>query len=347
VSIEYSEDKPENKPEDKSDLSMPASLMAESNSNLVTAGQQTFVSPATLYLVATPIGNLSDITQRAIAVLQQVDIIAAEDTRHSQRLLSHFAIRSKLLSYHEHNEDRITASLIEKLTSGKSIALISDAGTPLISDPGYRLLTKIHDFNQQFATEPSPTELSQGYAQPATASATAINIVPVPGACAAITALSVAGLATDVFTFEGFPPAKQGARLHFFEQLAQQQRTMIFYISCHRIVETLKDMSTIFGKDRRVTYARELTKTFETIKRSKLSALIDWIESDDNQRKGEIVLVVEGKQDSEGDASQVDHYLSVLLKELPVKQSVSLVVKMTGEHKNEIYKRALELKAGD
>jgi 16S rRNA (cytidine1402-2'-O)-methyltransferase len=230
--------------------------------------------------------------------------------------------------------------LIEQLTSGKSIALISDAGTPLISDPGYRLVTKIHDFNQHVATDASQRNAPL-------VSATAINIVPVPGVCAAITALSAAGLATDVFTFEGFPPAKQGARLHYLEQLAEQHRTMIFYISCHRIVETLKDMSTIFGKNRRVTYARELTKTFETIKRSELSALIEWIESDDNQRKGEIVLVVEGKPDSGDDASQVDHYLSVLLKELPVKQSVSLVVKMTGGHKNEIYKRALELKAKD
>ena len=321
------------KPEDKSEHQL-----GPSTADSAIAGQQTFVSPGTLYLVATPIGNLTDITQRAVAVLQRVDMIAAEDTRHSQRLLSHFAIKSKLLSYHEHNEDRITGSLIEQLTSGKSIALISDAGTPLISDPGYRLVTKIHDFNQHVATDESQRDAPL-------VSATAINIVPVPGVCAAITALSAAGLATDVFTFEGFPPAKQGARLHYLEQLAEQYRTMIFYISCHRIVETLNDMSTVFGKNRRVTYARELTKTFETIKRSELSALIDWIESDDNQRKGEIVLVVEGKLDSEGDESQVDHYLSVLLEELPVKQSVSLVVKMTGESKNDVYKRALELKA--
>ena len=168
--------------------------------------------------------------------------------------------------------------------------------------------------------------------------------MPVPGVCAAITALSAAGLATDSFTFEGFPPAKQGARLHFLEQLAQQRRTMIFYISCHRIVETLKDMRTVFGDNRRVTFARELTKTFETIKRTALSDLVDWVESDNNQRKGEIVLVVEGKQAQAVDSTQIDHYLSVLLAELPVKQSVSLLVKMTGEHKNDIYKRALELK---
>ena len=276
------------------------------------------VSPGTLYLVATPIGNLADITQRATEVLAQVDIIAAEDTRHSQRLLSYLGIKSKLVAYHEHNEDRMTGKLLDELAAGKSIALISDAGTPLISDPGYRLVTQGHD--------------------------QAVSIVPVPGVCAAIAALSAAGLATDSFTFEGFPPAKQGARLHFLEPLAQQPRTMIFYISCHRIIETLKDMSTVFGEERRATFARELTKTFETIKRTTLSDLVAWVESDDNQRKGEIVLVVEGKAVEAADGTQVDHYLSVLLAELPVKQAVKLTVKLTGENKNDIYKRALELK---
>ncbi len=276
------------------------------------------VAPGTLYLVATPIGNLADITQRAVTVLGQVDIIAAEDTRHSQRLLSHLGIRSKLLAYQEHNEDRMTPRLLDDLAAGNSIALISDAGTPLISDPGYRLVSQAHDRG--------------------------LVVVPVPGVCAAITALSAAGLATDSFTFEGFPPAKQGARLHFFERLATQQRTMIFYISCHRIIDTLKDMQAVFGDDRRVTFARELTKTFETIKRTVLSHLVEWVEADENQRKGEIVLVVEGKIADAEDAGQVDHYLTILLSELPVKQSVSLVVKMTGVNKNDVYKRALELK---
>jgi len=276
------------------------------------------VAPGTLYLVATPIGNLADITQRAVAVLGQVDIIAAEDTRHSQRLLSHLGIRSALVAYHEHNEDRMTPKLLDELATGKSIALISDAGTPLISDPGYRLVSQAHD--------------------------RALRVVPVPGVCAAITALSAAGLATDCFTFEGFPPAKQGARLHFLEHLASQQRTMIFYVSCHRIIDTLKDMQAVFGGSRRVAFARELSKTFETIKRAELSQLTDWVEADENQRKGEIVLIVEGKPDSGGDAAQVDHYLTILLGELPVKQAVKLVVKMTGENKNDVYKRALELK---
>lgn len=276
------------------------------------------VLPGTLYLVATPIGNLADITQRAISVLEQVDVIAAEDTRHSQRLLSYLSIQTRSLAYHEHNEDRMTAKLLDDLESGTSIALISDAGTPLISDPGYRLVTQAHD--------------------------RAIKVVPIPGVCAAIAALSAAGLATDSFAFEGFPPAKQGARLHFLEQFSEQRQTMIFYVSCHKIIETLKDMQTVFGGDRRVGFAREITKTFETIKRMELSALIDWVESDDNQRKGEIVLVVEGDVAAVTDKAQVDHYLSILLAELPVKQAVSLVVKLTGEHKNDIYKRALELK---
>ena len=178
--------------------------------------QKTGVVAGTLYLVATPIGNLADITQRAISVLEQVDIIAAEDTRHSQRLLSYLGIKTKLRACHEHNEERMTPKLLDDLESGKSIALISDAGTPLISDPGYRLVTQAHDRNA--------------------------TIVPVPGVCAAIAALSAAGLATDSFVFEGFPPAKQAARLHFFEQFAEQSRTMIFYVSCHRIIDTLKDM---------------------------------------------------------------------------------------------------------
>jgi 16S rRNA (cytidine1402-2'-O)-methyltransferase len=276
------------------------------------------IAAGSLYLVATPIGNLADITKRAVDVLGQVDMIAAEDTRHSQRLLTHLGIRSKLLAYHEHNEDRMTPKLLDDLAAGSSIALISDAGTPLISDPGYRLVSQAHDRG--------------------------VSVVPVPGVCAAITALSAAGLATDSFTFEGFPPAKRGARLHFFERLASQHRTMIFYVSCHRIIETLKDMQAVFGATRRVAFARELTKTFETIKRAELSNLIEWVEADENQRKGEIVLISEGKVDDRKDAGQIDHYLTVLLGELPVKQAVNLVVKMTGENKNDIYKRALELK---
>ena len=276
------------------------------------------VSAGILYLVATPIGNLDDITQRAISVLEQVDFIAAEDTRHSQRLLSHFGIKTKLLAYHEHNEDHITSKFLDELESGKSIAVISDAGTPLISDPGYRLVSQAHDRN--------------------------LRVVPVPGVCAAIAALSTAGLATDSFSFEGFPPAKQGARLQFFEQFSTSRQTLVFYVSCHRILETLQDMQTVFGAERRVSFAREITKTFETIKRTNLATLIEWVETDANQRKGEIVLVLEGSKEVQIDTQQSDKYLSILLAELPVKQAVALVVKMTGENKNDLYKRALDLK---
>ncbi len=286
-----------------------------------TERYNTVVNAGTLYLVATPIGNLDDITQRAVEVLQQVDIIAAEDTRHSQRLLSHLSVNSRMLAYHEHNEEKMTEKLFAELVHGKSVALISDAGTPLISDPGYRLVSYVHAADND-----------------------TVKIVPVPGVCAAITALSAAGLATDAFTFEGFPPSRQGARLNFFERLAGQHRTMIFYVSCHKIINTLKDMQEVFSAERRVAFARELTKTFETIKRTTLSELLAWVEADENQRKGEIVLIVEGKTATATDSRQLDFYLSTLLAELPVKQCVKLVVQLTGENKNEVYKRALQIK---
>ena len=283
-----------------------------------SAAQNSSVSAGILYLVATPIGNLDDITQRAINVLAQVDFIAAEDTRHSQRLLSHLGIKTKLLAYHEHNEDYITSRFLDELEAGKSIAVISDAGTPLISDPGYRLVSQAHDRD--------------------------LRVIPIPGVCAAIAALSAAGLATDSFSFVGFPPAKQGARLQFFEKFSTSKQTLIFYVSCHRILETLQDMQTVFGGERRVSFAREITKTFETIKRMTLTTLIELVESDANQRKGEIVLVLEGSAVEAIDTQESDKYLSILLAELPVKQAVALVMKMTGENKNDLYKRALELK---
>jgi len=273
---------------------------------------------ASLYLVATPIGNLGDISQRAIEVLAAVDLIAAEDTRHSQRLLNHLGIRTKMQAYHEHNEATQAERLINKLQQGSSIALISDAGTPLVSDPGYRLVEQAHSSN--------------------------IKVVPVPGACAAIAALSAAGLATDRFSFEGFPPAKSGARIHFFEALATEARTMVFYVSCHKIIETLRDMVQVLGGERRITFAREITKTFETIKRTNLAELLMFVESDEYQRKGEIVLVLEGVQKQQDENEHALSYLKILLAELPVKQAVKLVVKMTAANKNEMYKAALEIK---
>ncbi len=279
------------------------------------------IETGALYLVATPIGNLGDISRRAIDILNSVDSIAAEDTRHSQKLLSYLGIQTRLVACHEHNEDRLAPKLISQLQQGGSLALISDAGTPLVSDPGYRLVEQAHAHD--------------------------IKVVPVPGACAAIAALSAAGLATDRFSFEGFTPAKSGARLQFFQALTAESRTMVFYVSCHKIIETLRDMVGVFGGQRRVTLAREISKTFETIKRLSLGELLDFVVSDENQRKGEIVLVLEGVREKDDTDDQVLDYLKILLDELPVKQAVKLVVKLTGTNKNEVYKRALALKGGE
>lgn len=276
------------------------------------------ILPGTLYLVATPIGNLGDISQRAVEVLASVDLIAAEDTRHSQRLLNHLGIRTRMQAYHEHNESMQAKRLISMLKQGSSIALISDAGTPLVSDPGYRLLEQIHQH--------------------------AIKVVPIPGACAAIAAMSVAGLASDRFTFEGFPPAKQGARINYLKTLKNETRTMVFYISCHRIIETLSDIKEVFGEDRLATFMREITKTYETIRKATLAELFDWVSEDEKQRKGEIVLVVAGSVEESVDDSMVDEVLSVLIEELPVKQAAKIASRITGKHKNDCYKAALVLK---
>jgi 16S rRNA (cytidine1402-2'-O)-methyltransferase len=277
---------------------------------------------AALYLVATPIGNLGDISARAIETLQSVSLIAAEDTRHSKRLLQHFDIDTRLIAYHEHNEEQQTPVLLDRLLKGHSVALISDAGTPLVSDPGYRLV--------QAALQVS------------------IKVVPVPGPCAAIAALSASGLPTDRFVFEGFPPAKPGARQNYLQTLQAEPRTLVFYVSCHRITDTLKDMANVFGGQRQAVLARELTKTFETIRKTTLMELAEWVASDQNQQKGEIVLLVEGASES-GDAEQrlLHRLLPILVDELPVKQAATIAAKVTGLNKNDLYKQALSLKAGD
>jgi 16S rRNA (cytidine1402-2'-O)-methyltransferase len=276
-------------------------------------------NPAALFLVATPIGNLGDISSRALETLKSVDLIAAEDTRHSKRLLQHFAINTRLLACHEHNEEQQTPALIERMLKGQSIALISDAGTPLVSDPGYRLV--------QAALEQN------------------IRVVPVPGPCAAIAALSASGLPTDRFVFEGFPPARQGARLNYLQALQSEQRTLVFYVSCHRITDTLEDMVSVFGGDRQAVLARELTKTFETIHNAALDELEQWVKADQNQQKGEIVVLIEGAAD-EGDEEQrlLNKLLPILVDELPVKQAAKIASKITGLHKNDLYRQALVLK---
>lgn len=275
----------------------------------------------TLYMVATPIGNLGDISPRAVETLKAVELIAAEDTRHSQRLLSHLGVSTRMQAYHEHNEDYQAERLIERLQQGDSIAVISDAGTPLVSDPGYRLLERAHQHG--------------------------IKVVPIPGACAAIAAMSVAGLASDRFSFEGFPPAKQAARLSYLQALETEQRTMVFYISCHRITATLLDMSTVFGEQRLATFAREITKTYETIRKATLGELSTWVANDNMQHKGEIVLVVAGNIKDKSAHPLRDEILAVLVDELPVKQAAKIASRITGINKNELYEAALQLRKKD
>lgn len=279
------------------------------------------VNPGKLFLVATPIGNLGDVSARAVETLQSVDLVAAEDTRHSKRLMQHLAVSTRLLAYHEHNEEQQAAALLERMLSGQSVALISDAGTPLVSDPGYRLVNAALD-NQ-------------------------VPVIPVPGPCAAIAALSASGLPTDRFVFEGFPPAKQGARRNYLRALKSEQRTLVFYVSCHRITDTLADMLEVFGGERQAVLARELTKTFETIHRAGLGQLVEWVENDENQRKGEIVVLVEGAAaapETDDRHRQLGELLQVLVEELPVKQAVAIAARLTGLNRNEIYKQALSFK---
>lgn len=274
---------------------------------------------AYLYVVATPIGHLEDISPRAIQILRDVDLIAAEDTRHAARLTDAYHITTPVTACHDHNENHKTLEIIHKIKQGKSIALISDAGTPLISDPGFRLVRAAHEHN--------------------------IRVIPVPGACAAIAALSAAGLPSDRFSFEGFLPAKAHARQQKLNALRTAPQTLIFYEAPHRIISCTQDMLEIFGADREVTMAREITKTFETIKKTTFGELVDWIKADPNQQKGEIVLVVAGKPEAgEQDQQKIDDLLKRLLQDLPLKPASQLAADLTGLKKNELYQRALQLK---
>lgn len=278
-----------------------------------------------LYVVSTPIGNLSDITLRAIEILKSAHAIAAEDTRHSQRLLSHYDIHTPVFSLHEHNEDERVAKIIALLTEGKSIALISDAGTPLISDPGFRLVRSVKQAG--------------------------FKVIPVPGACAAIAGLVASGLPTDRFVFEGFLPAKTAALEAQLTTLQHETRTMIFYESVHRVVKTLESMKKIFGETRVATVARELTKSYETIKNDTLKNLAESITENTEQKKGEFVIIVHGAiaHPHEGDASSValPELLRHLLSELTVKQAVSLACKITGISHKIVYTAALAIKKID
>jgi 16S rRNA (cytidine1402-2'-O)-methyltransferase len=268
-------------------------------------------------VVATPIGNLGDMTPRAVEVLQRVDRIAAEDTRHSAGLLRHFSLTTPMLSLHEHNERQKVAALLQRLQAGENIALISDAGTPLISDPGYVLVRE--------------------------AQLAGVRVVPVPGASALVAALSASGLPTDRFSFEGFLPAKGGARRKVLEALRQESRTLAFYESPHRILESLADMAGVFGETREAVVARELTKTFETLRHDTLGNLLEWMRGDANQQKGEFVVLVHGAEDGEeGIDPEPRRIADILAQELPVKQAAALAAKISGEKKNALYKYLLE-----
>jgi 16S rRNA (cytidine1402-2'-O)-methyltransferase len=273
---------------------------------------------ATLYVVSTPIGNLDDITLRAIETLKQVDIVAAEDTRHTRHLLDHFAIATSLLAYHEHNEEKTARQLLSRLEQGQSIALVSDAGTPLIADPGYRLVKAVSE---------------AGFA-----------VVPIPGVSALITALSVAGLATDRFSFEGFLPAKEEARKKRLTSLLREPRTLVFYEAPHRIVASLQSMAEVLGAEREAALARELTKRFETVLRAPLGKLAQQVTSDANQQRGEMVLLLQGNTaQADADSEQVIETLTTLLQELPLKQAAGLASKLTGIKKNRLYQMALSI----
>ncbi|TRN23841.1 16S rRNA (cytidine(1402)-2'-O)-methyltransferase [Vibrio furnissii] len=272
----------------------------------------------TLYIVPTPIGNLGDITQRALDVLSSVDVIAAEDTRHSGKLLSHFNIQTKTFALHDHNEQQKAQVLVEKLLSGQSIALVSDAGTPLISDPGYHLVTQCRQAG--------------------------VKVVPLPGACAVITALSASGLPSDRFSFEGFLPAKSKGRKDKFMEIAKVERTCIFYESPHRITESLQDMLAILGPEREVVLARELTKTFETIQGMPLGELIEWIDADENRKRGEMVLLIHGYRDSAEDTlpEEALRTLGILTQELPLKKAAAMTAEIYNLKKNALYKWGLD-----
>ncbi|MAG66651.1 16S rRNA (cytidine(1402)-2'-O)-methyltransferase [Pseudomonas abyssi] len=276
------------------------------------------IAAGTLFVVATPIGNLQDLTPRALQVLRDVSLIAAEDTRHSARLMQHFGIATPMTACHDHNEREKGLRLVERLLAGDDIALISDAGTPLISDPGFHLVRQAREAG--------------------------VKVSPVPGACALIAALSAAGMPSDRFAFEGFLPAKAHGRQQRLQALLAEPRTWLVYEAPHRLLECLRDMQQVLGSQRRVLLARELTKTFETLHAAPLDELVAWVAADADQQRGECVLVVEGAPEPEADevSAQALRVLDLLLAELPVKRAARLAADITGVRKNLLYQVALE-----
>jgi len=274
-----------------------------------------------LYIVATPIGNLQDFTPRAIETLNNVHLIAAEDTRHSARLMAHFNINTPLISVHEHNERQRVDRILQHLQQGESVALISDAGTPVISDPGFVVVRAVREAG--------------------------FRVVPVPGCVAFVTALCASGLPSDRFSFEGFPPHKSSGRKQFYAERSGLPHTLVFYESPHRVLSSIEDMIEVFGGERRAAVARELTKTFETIHSATLAELQVWMASDSNQQRGEFVLMVEGAPPVENDGLDEEalKVLDILLAELSVKQASALAAQITGVKKKLLYQAALERKS--
>ena len=274
----------------------------------------------TLYVVATPIGNLGDITLRALETLKMVDAIAAEDTRHSAGLLSHFGIVKKLIAVHEHNERQSAEKLLILLNAGENIALVTDAGTPGVSDPGAMVV----DFMRKAG----------------------VKVVPIPGVSAVIAALSAAGIAQNGFLFYGFLPASGTARRKVLESLKMQTIVLVFYEAPHRIIESIIDLEAVLGADRRITFAREITKTFETIFSCDLSQAEDWLKNDTNQQRGEFVLLIEAEavKPAEAFSKEAVRILKLLLADLPLKQAVKLAAEITNDKKNDLYELALTFK---
>lgn len=277
------------------------------------------VEPGALYVVATPIGNLEDISARALRILREVNAIAAEDTRHTGQLLAHFAINTPLFSLHEHNEHARLAQVVARLQAGQSLALVSDAGTPLISDPGFPLVRELR---------------RQG-----------LPVVPIPGTSSILAALSVAGLPTDRFIFEGFLPAKSAARLERLQAVLQEERTLIFLESSHRIAATLADMADTFGAERPGVIARELTKRFEEVYSAPLGELIEWLGADPHRNRGEFVVLVQGAPAVANEVNTLEtrQLLTALLEELPMGRAVAVAVKATGLKRKALYELALTL----
>ena len=269
-----------------------------------------------LYIVATPIGNRDDLSRRALTTLQLVDFILAEDTRHSMPLLSALGVKKPLIALHAHNEANKSEYIIDKLLQGQSFALISDAGTPLISDPGFPLVRLAREHH--------------------------ISVVPIPGACALITALSAAGVACDTFTFSGFLPAKSSARRHKLESLRGIEHTLVFYESTHRLLESIDDLAHVFGDACELVLAKELTKTFERFVSGCCADVKQWLLSDSQHIKGEFVLIIPPRSMALETPAD-EQLLTVLLSELPLKQAVKLACQLTDTHKNELYKIALDI----